>query len=654
MLNMARYNDVFLDSQYENGSQGTAFEYELVYYPSTTTGGPEGLKRPNPDNVAGESIRGLGDDKELYRWHYLIKNNRRQDDYRQIIEALTAIGGRATDPGYHDRVNELLDVDQWLRSFAVQSLAGIGDNYANGAQHNGIFYARPDGKTLYLPWDLDFSFTESVTGALVNNAELRKFVANPTHEHNYYGHVYDMLQTTYKSEYMDRWVDHFDALVPRQNYSGFKAFISRRATSALQQIERAIPRVPFEITTAGPIDAGSSLSVPLTGTGWVDVRTIRLKDGDIPMDLVWTTDSQWQVNLPLDTGSKEYTLEAYDFQGKLVTADTVTVTTTGVSPVRNGLRITEVHYNPADAVTGEANVDNDEFEFVELINIGAAPIELQGVRLVEIQVGAETHGIDFMFGAGSLGPNERIVVANNRSSFVSRYGDRIRIAAGGSDDGDGYAGRLDNGGETLVLMDSTGARIQRFVYEDTWYSLTDGRGHSLELLNPTADVGTWNAVASWLPSGPTGGTPGRDIALIGDANLDGVFDSSDFILVLQAGEYEDSIPGNSVWADGDWNRDGEFTSRDLVVAFQLGMYRSLIAPFAVAGGGQAADAVFSSARTAGRHSATVDGTRTDPVDRVMQPRERRAAALSGISVDSVFQQYGSRSWSVEKDDDKLV
>ncbi|MCA9152445.1 MAG: hypothetical protein KDA92_24245, partial [Planctomycetales bacterium] len=54
----------------------------------------------------------------------------------------------------------------------------------------------------------------------------------------------------------------------------------------------------------------------------------------------------------------------------------------------------------------------------------------------------------------------------------------------------------------------------------------------------------------------------------GDANLDGVFDSRDFVLVFQVGQYEDAIVGNSTWADGDWNCDGEFSSADLVLAFQ--------------------------------------------------------------------------------------
>jgi hypothetical protein len=60
--------------------------------------------------------------------------------------------------------------------------------------------------------------------------------------------------------------------------------------------------------------------------------------------------------------------------------------------------------------------------------------------------------------------------------------------------------------------------------------------------------------------------------VIGDANEDGVFDSSDLIKVLQEGEYEDDIAGNSTFGDGDWNGDGEFDTSDLIYAFQFGRY----------------------------------------------------------------------------------
>ncbi len=69
----------------------------------------------------------------------------------------------------------------------------------------------------------------------------------------------------------------------------------------------------------------------------------------------------------------------------------------------------------------------------------------------------------------------------------------------------------------------------------------------------------------------------------GDANLDRVFDSLDFALVFQAGEYEDNIPGNSLWETGDWDGNGEFDSLDFVLSFQTGDYEQAVArPHSVA------------------------------------------------------------------------
>ena len=59
----------------------------------------------------------------------------------------------------------------------------------------------------------------------------------------------------------------------------------------------------------------------------------------------------------------------------------------------------------------------------------------------------------------------------------------------------------------------------------------------------------------------------------GDANLDGVFDSSDLVQIFQVGEFQDTIAGNSTWSEGDWTGDGDFTTADLVLAFQTGGFR---------------------------------------------------------------------------------
>ncbi|MEZ6114991.1 MAG: hypothetical protein R3C28_00215 [Pirellulaceae bacterium] len=62
--------------------------------------------------------------------------------------------------------------------------------------------------------------------------------------------------------------------------------------------------------------------------------------------------------------------------------------------------------------------------------------------------------------------------------------------------------------------------------------------------------------------------PGTTIGnrFAGDANGDGVFNSSDLAFVFQAGRYES---GESATFDqGDWNGDGAFDSADLVAVFQ--------------------------------------------------------------------------------------
>ena len=57
---------------------------------------------------------------------------------------------------------------------------------------------------------------------------------------------------------------------------------------------------------------------------------------------------------------------------------------------------------------------------------------------------------------------------------------------------------------------------------------------------------------------------------IGDANLDGEFNSGDFVEVFTAGKYEADV--EAVWGEGDWNSDARFNSGDFVVAFTDGGY----------------------------------------------------------------------------------
>lgn len=61
--------------------------------------------------------------------------------------------------------------------------------------------------------------------------------------------------------------------------------------------------------------------------------------------------------------------------------------------------------------------------------------------------------------------------------------------------------------------------------------------------------------------------------VVGDANLDGQFDSGDMVQVFTTGKYGHP----AVWMEGDWSQDGVFDSGDMVAAFTAGGYQRPLA-----------------------------------------------------------------------------
>lgn len=155
----------------------------------------------------------------------------------------------------------------------------------------------------------------------------------------------------------------------------------------------------------------------------------------------------------------------------------------GSIDVIHGIRISEIHYHPA------ANGDE---EFIELINIGAGPVQLDGLEF--------TDGIEFVFESSRLEPGERVVLVNDRRVFQRRYGLSIPIAGE-------YDGKLSNGGERLRLVTARGETVVEFEYSDRWYRATDGRGYSLTLVDPQAS--RIDTKTAWQVSSELGGTPGQ-------------------------------------------------------------------------------------------------------------------------------------------------
>ena len=173
---------------------------------------------------------------------------------------------------------------------------------------------------------------------------------------------------------------------------------------------------------------------------------------------------------------------------------------TFVVPVsQSDLRISEIHYNPAGPNAAElaaGYVDGSEFDFIEILN----PDQFGSINLSGVQF---TKGVTFTFGDVLLGPGERAVVVENINAFRTRYGTSITPLGE-------WSGGLNNGGETIELLDSAGLEITSVTYNDggLWSVAADGDGASLVLDSDTTSNALLGKYYSWRASVEYGGTPG--------------------------------------------------------------------------------------------------------------------------------------------------
>ncbi len=326
LLMMARFGDVFLDSQWENGSEGNVYNYELIYYPTTTVdGNPESLKRPQPDGVTGVDIKSLGGDKEVYRWFFSLENNRREDDYEQFTTFCNNF--YASSSQIVEKAKEVMDVDEWMRTFCIYSLCGVNDAYTYGNYHNLKIYIRPgDGKALAFHWDLDWCWTSGTeTRGFWGGNNLSRIMSRPPFARMYYRHMLDIIDTTYNRSYMDYWVQHYGDLAG-QNFGGVSTYISQRRSHLLGLLSNLPVSSSFAIITENgedfTVEKGTA-SVEISGGSPLEVAQIEL-NGEL-IDPEWSSISRWSIEVPLLDGANELEFVALDTYGEAIASDDITI-----------------------------------------------------------------------------------------------------------------------------------------------------------------------------------------------------------------------------------------------------------------------------------------------------------------------------------------
>lgn len=497
-LKMMRYEDPYLDEIVPNGSEGNLYKQELIYYPTSTVNGrPDGLK--NAYNMVNQvDIRNLGVDKNAYRFNYLLRNNRARDDFASIIRMCESFSSTATLRS--EAINEVIDVDNWMRTLALNALLGVADTYNNGLAHNLVFYSRPDdGRVMIFPWDLDHAFYYDAESSIFGRGthRVKTLIDQAPNKRVFRGHLLDICSTAFSNDYLDPWVEHLHEVADQNYATRFKRWISDRREYVLAQIESDSPPVEFEIDDDFPTE-NEDILYTMRGRGWIDVHTISLfRNGRREtLDVTWLNGQRWEAQVPLHAGNNTLKIEAVNYRGDVVGSDEITVAQTGstLPAVAGALILSELMYHPKDPSETEIAAgftDPEMFEFVEVANVSDDVLDLEGCRFVK--------GIDFIFPAVTLAPGKRAVIVSNATAFITRYGGNASIVGL-------FTGSLANGGERLRLDDRANFAIDDFEYNDRlpWPPEADGNGYSLTRIETAGGA----HVDRWRPSALPGGNPG--------------------------------------------------------------------------------------------------------------------------------------------------
>ncbi len=485
------YEDEFSETAFENGGEGLLFEMEGPYV--ATTANAAGYKLPQPNNSGNYvDVADHGDDKETYRYHYIRKNQRAEDDYAPLIalSKVFSLSGAALET----QTRQLMDLDEWLRAYAVITLCGVNDTYTFWLNHNMMFYFRPeDHKAVYLMWDNDFTFARSATDVIVGSQNLGRIISLPANLRLLYAQLLDLIDTHYNASYLTYWLAHYGPF-SGASYNRL-SYIQQRSDYVKSVIAGAGGNTPFSVSATNLTVTGSNV-VTLSGSAPVSVRTLTVNG--VAWPVTWTSLTGWTLRLPVEQATNTLRIAGLDLRGNLVTNTSFTATAivnaTSESPVGRVV-INEIMFHAA--VPGA--------EYVEFYNRSTnTTFDLSDWRV---------NGLDYTFPPGSvLEPRSYLVLAKNRSVFAGAYGAGALF--------DEFGGALQLDGETLTLLQPGPIPGEEIVVDRVRYegalpwaaAAADGAGSSYQLIDHGQDnsrAGNWTA--RYVPAVYQGGvsTPAR-------------------------------------------------------------------------------------------------------------------------------------------------
>ena len=308
-----------------------------------------------------------------------------------------------------------------------------------------------------------------------------------------------------------RWGDHRGTLYTRDNQwlteqnRLYTSYFPVRTTNVFNNYSSLFPSVDAPVFTVngsnqhgGEIPSGGTLSATAT-SGTIYYTT----DGTDPRLEGGAISGSASSTLPISlSGSGLVRMRARSGSTWSALDEAVFYIEQLADP--GDLVVSEVHYNPYPATATEdaagallstpRSFSSGDFEFIEVVNISANTLNLDGVTFTE--------GISGSFGITAVAPGASAVIVKDAEAFAIRY---PSVTISGT-----YTGSLADGGEQIVFINSGNSIIQDFTYDNSgqWPGRPDGNGSSLEAINTAGDYSspdTWRASSEFNGSPTTAG-----------------------------------------------------------------------------------------------------------------------------------------------------
>ena len=265
-----------------------------------------------------------GDNPDPYRAVYAKQTNVSEDDWTDLIQLTRVLSSTAPEADYTRAVDGAVNVDEWLRFFALNTLfennetslgSGYGDDYA-------LYRDRSDGRFVLVPYDLDTILGQgdtpgSPTASLFRATRLptlERFLLSPEYVPRYYGQLLDLSATTFAATNLNPVLEQvLKGAVPDFLIANIQSFAALRSQFIVSQIPRRLT-VLHDLPTVQGLPFTDRRVMTLHGVADA-VRTRQVRVNGTPAS--WSAwEAKWVANdLPLVPGIDHILVQSLDTDG---------------------------------------------------------------------------------------------------------------------------------------------------------------------------------------------------------------------------------------------------------------------------------------------------------------------------------------------------